>query len=118
VQPVVEVVDAGGNLVASDNTTTVTAVIASGPSGALLLGTDVQTASSGIASFTGLGIDTQGTFTLQFVGSVGGNVTSAPISVSAPSSPPPGNGNSSSSDGCAGGAGGLGVLSLLILLWR
>lgn len=52
VQPVVEVHDANGNLVASDNTTVVTGAIDSG--GGTLGGTTAATAVAGVATFTDL----------------------------------------------------------------
>ena len=66
-QPVVQIQDAGGNVVTSDSTTTVTAAIASNPGGGTLSGTLTVTAVSGVATFTDLAIDKVGTgYTLSF----------------------------------------------------
>jgi hypothetical protein len=54
VQPVIEVRDASGNVVSSDNSTTVTAAIDLG--GGVLGGTVEVTASTGVATFTDLEI--------------------------------------------------------------
>ncbi len=53
-QPVLELRDSGGSLAANDNTTQVTAAIASG--GGDILGTTVVTAAEGIATFTDLAV--------------------------------------------------------------
>jgi hypothetical protein len=74
-QPIVELRDAGGNLVntATDN---VVLSIASGP-GTTINGTTTVTASGGYATFSGLSIDTTGTYTLRAtVGSVNGTSAS------------------------------------------
>ena len=63
-QPVVSVQDAQGNLVASDNTTTVTLILTGSPSGAILSGTSNVTAVSGNATFNGLKINKAGAYTL------------------------------------------------------
>jgi hypothetical protein len=59
---VVDVEDAGGNLV-NDNTTQVSVALTSA-GGATLAGTKTQTASGGQATFTDLGVDKTGTYTL------------------------------------------------------
>jgi uncharacterized protein YjdB len=59
-QPTVEVRDANGHLVATDNSTVVTAAIGTNPSSGALSGTTSATAASGVASFTDLGIDKAG----------------------------------------------------------
>ncbi|MHC4841299.1 MAG: beta strand repeat-containing protein [Planctomycetota bacterium] len=69
VQPELEIQDAGGNTVTSDNSTVVTAVISTGTgtTGATIVAGSVATASSGIVTFSGLAIDLAGTnYTLDF----------------------------------------------------
>ena len=79
-QPVVEVKDAGGNLL---NGSQVTATIQSG--GGTLSGTTVITSANGVATFTDLAIGgASGSGTLRFTSASAG-VTSSSISVSAPS---------------------------------
>jgi MYXO-CTERM domain-containing protein len=67
-QPVIEVQDANGVLVATDNTTQVAVALgAGGPSGATLGGTLTVTVADGVATFTDLEIDMPGTdYTLDF----------------------------------------------------
>jgi len=55
-QPQVTVRDSGGNTVTTDSSTVITATITAG-AGGTLIGTNPATASSGIATFIGLGID-------------------------------------------------------------
>ncbi len=57
----VEVRDAAGNRVFSDNSTQVTAALTTNPTGATLSGTNPQTANSGIVVFGDLEISDQGT---------------------------------------------------------
>ena len=61
-QPVVKVEDAGGNVVATDNTTQVTLAIGTNPSGGTLSGctTNPITVASGVATFAGCKIDKAG----------------------------------------------------------
>lgn len=68
-QPRVEIQDAAGIRVSSDNTTQVTVGItsATGTGGAVLSGTLVQTAFNGVVNFSGLSIDLAGSgYTLTF----------------------------------------------------
>jgi len=58
--PVVQVQDPYGNIVASDNTTTVTIAIQDNPSSGTLSGTLTRTATAGAASFTELSVDRMG----------------------------------------------------------
>ena len=64
VQPVVDIEDAYGNLITTDNTTQVSASLASGTGP--LQGTTTVTVSGGIATFTDLSDNTAETITLQF----------------------------------------------------
>lgn len=58
--PSVRVLDAAGNLRNSDNSTSVTLAIGNNPSSGSLSGTTTVSASSGIATFTGLSINESG----------------------------------------------------------
>lgn len=86
-QPVLEVQDAVGAVVTSDNTTQVTVTISVG-TGAFIGGsTTTMTAVNGIVTFTDLGIDTAGTgFVLQFDDTLAAltNVSSNPFDVAGP----------------------------------
>jgi hypothetical protein len=62
-QPVVALRDAGGNVVASDSTHTVTVALTA-PGGATLSGTKTVTLASGVATFAGLAVDKAGSYTL------------------------------------------------------
>ena len=57
----VQIQDANGNVVPSDNTTNVTLAIGTNPGGGTLSGAATVTASSGIAAFSGLSINKTGT---------------------------------------------------------
>ena len=57
----VAVEDANGNIETSDNTTQVSLVIGTNPAGGTLSGGSAVTVASGIATFSGLSIDTAGT---------------------------------------------------------
>lgn len=61
-QPQIEIVDAGGNRITSDNTTqiSVTIVASTGTAGAVLSGTTPVTMTAGLATFTDLEIDLPG----------------------------------------------------------
>ncbi len=83
-QPVVRIVDAIGNPVATSGIS-VTAAIASG-SGSLQGTLSVSTDASGIARFTNLAITGSGTHTLIFAASGLASVVSAPIAVVGPPS--------------------------------
>lgn len=79
-QPVLEVRDAQGNLVAGDNTTVVTASIASG--GGSFVGTATATTAGGVAAFADLGISgTVGDRTLQFTSQGLAAATSSSVTV-------------------------------------
>ena len=73
-QPVVYEEDSSGNLVTSDNTTSVTATIGSGTGP--LAGTVTVTVVGGVATFSNLAADTADTITLSFSGA---NLTSATL---------------------------------------
>lgn len=60
-QPRVEIQDAAGLRVSSDNTTQVSVALSGGTGGAQLSGTAVLTAINGVVSFNGLSIDLAGT---------------------------------------------------------
>jgi hypothetical protein len=83
-QPVVELQDAGGNLVTTDSTTQVTATITTGTggTGASLLGTATVTAASGVVTFTDLAIDLAATaYTLDFEATGLASATSATFDI-------------------------------------
>ena len=80
-QPVIYEENASNNLVTGDNSTVVTASIATG-SGSLQ-GTVMVTLSGGIGTFTNLGNNTAGTITLKFTATGAGNVTSSNIVIGA-----------------------------------
>jgi hypothetical protein len=80
-QPVVAIRDSGGTIVAGDNTTQVTAAITTGTgaTGAVLSGITTVTAVNGVAVFSNLAIDLEGSgYTLTF--------TSTPVLTTATSS--------------------------------
>ena len=82
-QPAVQVQDASGNPVADPNVV-VTAVIASGPSGATLASASATTSASGGATFSGLAISgPTGSYTLSFVASGLAPVSSNGITLAA-----------------------------------
>ncbi len=81
-QPAVQVQDPSGNPVADPNVV-VTAVIASGPSGATVASASATTSASGRATFSGLAISgPTGSYTLSFVASGLAPVTSNAIALS------------------------------------
>lgn len=81
-QPVVKMVDAAGNVKTSDSSTVITAAIATGSSFASL-GSDFISASSGVATFSGLKVNgAGGNFTLTFTAPGLTSVTSSSFSVS------------------------------------
>ncbi|MBI1723711.1 MAG: hemagglutinin, partial [Gemmatimonadetes bacterium] len=80
-QPVVQILDAGGNL-ASTSTASVTVAIGTNPSGGTLAGTVAVSALGGIATFTDLAIDRAGAgYTLVATSTGLTNGTSAAFSV-------------------------------------
>lgn len=80
-QPVIQLRDASGNPV-SQSGVPVTAALASGPGNANLNGTTtVNTNSSGVATFTNLQIDRQGTFTIRFTSGSLQSVISGSITI-------------------------------------
>ncbi len=65
-QPVVEVQDAQGNTVVSDNSTEITLAIDSNPGSGVLSGTNPVTVTAGVATFTDLSVDNVGSgYTLE-----------------------------------------------------
>lgn len=76
-QPIVEIQDSGGNVDTSDNSTVVTVAIATGSG--TLSGTTTATASSGVATFSGLKIVGSGAHTLSFTASGLSSATSSSI---------------------------------------
>ncbi len=122
-QPVVAVEDAGGNLLLTDNTTQVSAAIATGTGGAVLSGASTLTVTAGVATFTDLAINLAGTYTLEFTATGLTTATSTPFVIaSTGGGPGPGNGSNGSSAGdstCVAAPGaGFGLFALLPLLWR
>ena len=80
-QPVVRVVDAAGNVKTSDSSTVITAAIATGSSFASLA-SNTATASSGVATFSGLKVNgAGGSFTVTFSATGLGSVTSSSFSI-------------------------------------
>ena len=79
-QPVIEELDQYGNVETNDDTTVVTASLASGAGP--LEGTNMATLSSGVATFTNLADDTAETITLVFKTSSLSSVASGTITVS------------------------------------
>ena len=75
IQPVIWETDQFGNLVASDNSTVVTAILGSGTGP--LAGTTTATVNGGVATFTNLADTIAGPITLQFTG---GGLNSTPSS--------------------------------------
>ncbi|MDX1591746.1 MAG: Ig-like domain-containing protein, partial [Balneolaceae bacterium] len=80
-QPVIELLDIFGNRATSDNSTEISAAIASG-SGSLL-GTLTVTSASGLASFTDLTATTAEQITIEFSSADLASVTSDPVTVQA-----------------------------------
>ena len=64
-QPVIDELDEYGNLESGDDSTVITASLASG-NGPLVAGTTTATVSGGVATFTGLADDVTGTISLSF----------------------------------------------------
>ncbi|MCC7509872.1 MAG: hypothetical protein IT464_10890 [Planctomycetes bacterium] len=115
-QPVVEVHDASGVLV-PQNGTTVSAAIVSGPVTALFVGANVVNVVNGVAAFTNLGIDTAGTYTIEFTHSGGLTpATSAAVIVSTGGGGGGGGGSGGSDGGGCVAAGSTMPLALLALL--
>ncbi len=82
-QPVVALRDNSGNIITSDSTSTVTAVVQNGPGGFHSSSSTSVAFSSGVASFSNLRLDTAGAYTLTFFTSAGAfTVTSASFAVS------------------------------------
>jgi uncharacterized delta-60 repeat protein len=79
----VDVEDAEGNIVTTDNSSSFQAVIATGPNGAVLGGTTTETAMNGVATFNNLTLSEAGTYML----SVGGSypaTTSGSFTITSP----------------------------------
>ena len=74
-----------GDLVAGDNTSTVTLTIASGPTNAVLGGTISQTVVNGVATFSNLSLPTPGTYTLLATDGTLIGATSASFKITLPS---------------------------------
>ncbi|MBK8206837.1 MAG: hypothetical protein IPK87_08560 [Planctomycetes bacterium] len=115
VQPAVAVQDAGGNTLLSDSLTLVTVAIAvgTGTSGAVLTGTVAVTVSSGVATFSGLGVDLAGVgYQLEFTSGALVPATSTNFDVTVPSSSSGGGKGKGDDEGCSTSEG----TSLLLLL--
>ncbi len=80
IQPVVYEEDSNGNIVSTDNTTSVTATIGSGTGP--LTGTVTVTVVDGVATFTNLAADTADTITITFSGANLTSATSSTIAIS------------------------------------
>ena len=80
-QPVIDEVDQYGNIETADNSTTVTASLASGSRG--LQGSTSTTLSGGVATFSNLAEDTAETMALKFSGGGLSSSSTSPIAVSA-----------------------------------
>lgn len=123
-QPVVAIQDAGGNTITTDSSSSISAAVQTGPTGALLTGTLVITCASGVATWTDLGADTAGTYTLRFIWGGAGTVpdaTSANITVSTGGGGGGGGGGGSGDGGgggCTGHAGGGAAVFVLMALLR
>jgi uncharacterized delta-60 repeat protein len=88
IEPVtVDVDNVTGSTIVSDNSQ-VTLSIASGPAGATLAGTTTVTAVNGVATFTGLSINTAGTYTLTATDGSDTAATSNSFTISAVAPPP------------------------------
>ena len=84
--PQLEIQDAAGLRVSSDNTTAITVALNGGTGGAVLSGTLIVTATAGRATFSGLSIDLAGTgYTLSFTAAGLTGVSSAAFNVTTPS---------------------------------
>ena len=116
-QPVIEVRDAAGVLVATDNATqvTVSITVGTGDASAVLSGTATVTAVDGVVTFAGLSIDLAGSgYTLDFDdGGALTDVTSAAFNVTAPGTG--GGGGGKDSDSCSTTDGGNQSLLWLLL---
>lgn len=116
-QPVIEVRDAAGVLVATDNATqvTVSITVGTGDASAVLSGTATVTAVNGVVTFAGLSIDLAGSgYTLDFDdGGALTDVTSAAFNVTAPGTG--GGGGGKDSDSCSTTDGGNQSLLWLLL---
>jgi hypothetical protein len=118
-QPVVAVVDAGGNTIALDNTTQVSVAIVAGTTGAVLSGNSTVTASAGLATFTDLAISLAGnSYQLEFTAPTLTPVNSALFIVATSGSPGPGPGGSGDNGNitCAAGRGGVAYLFAPLLV--
>jgi dihydroxyacetone kinase len=83
---VVNVTDSSGTLVTTDNSA-VTIAIATGPVGSQLIGTATVNAVNGVATFTGLKLDTIGAYTLTATDGALTSVTSPSFNISAAGNP-------------------------------
>ncbi len=81
IQPVVTEVDEFGNVITSDSTTVVTALIGTGAGP--LQGTTTATLKNGVATFANLAANVAGTITLQFAGPGLGSPVTSPITIKA-----------------------------------
>lgn len=82
-QPIVQLQDAGGNVVTTDSTHTVTLALTA-PNGATLGGTTTLAFVHGVATFSGLKVDLAGTYTLTASTTGGFTRQGAPFMVSGP----------------------------------
>jgi hypothetical protein len=85
----VQIEDAGGNLVNTDSTDSVSVALGTNPGGGTLSGSATVTAINGVATFHGLSIDEVGTgYTLAASHTGWSGATSGPFNVTARPSPP------------------------------
>ncbi|MGE3854113.1 MAG: MYXO-CTERM sorting domain-containing protein, partial [Planctomycetota bacterium] len=114
-QPVVEFRDANGQRVWANNVTNTTAAIVTAPSGAALTGTAVVKAALGRVTWTNLGADTVGSYTLSFTAGAL-TTTSSSFDVAATPPPPPPASGGCSVGGPADTASGWWLLALLAVM--
>jgi uncharacterized protein YjdB len=82
VQPVIELQDALGSRVASDNSTDVSAALEANPAGANVVGASTATVQQGVATFADLGVSASGSgFTLSFSAGALPPVVSGPFDI-------------------------------------
>lgn len=114
-QPMIEVHDASGILV-PENGTLVSAAIASGPPTALFVGSNVVNVVNGVAQYTNLGIDTAGTYTLEFTHSGGLTPATSASVVVGTTGGGGGGGGGGSSGGGGGGCSATGATGMFVLI--
>lgn len=105
-------------LLVAQNGTSVSAAIVSGPVTALFVGTNVVSVVNGVAAFTNLGIDTDGTYTIEFTHSGGLTpATSAAVIVSTGGGGGGAGGGSDGGGGCVAAGSTMPLALLALLAW-